>query len=53
MERVISLLAFEDLQDNPYQELINNSQKIKIASQINYEMLNCEESKIGIIEGYF
>ncbi|EAS05436.2 Ran-binding protein in the microtubule-organising centre protein (macronuclear) [Tetrahymena thermophila SB210] len=45
MEKVMSLLAFENLQESPYQDLVSNSQRIKISSQINYEMLKGQQEK--------
>ncbi|KAL4464425.1 hypothetical protein ABPG72_010912 [Tetrahymena utriculariae] len=45
MEKVMSLLAFENLKESPYQDLVSNSQRIKISSQINYEMLKGQQEK--------
>ncbi|KAL4427270.1 hypothetical protein ABPG74_011506 [Tetrahymena malaccensis] len=45
MEKVMSLLAFENLEESPYQHLVGNSQRIKISSQVNYEMLKGQQEK--------
>ena len=39
IEKVMSLLAFEYIRKSPYRNLIENSQRIKIYSDLNYKIL--------------
>lgn len=35
----MSLLAFEDIKKSPLSELVENSQRIKVSSNVNSELL--------------
>jgi len=49
IEKVMSLLAFEDIKKSPQSNLIENSQRIKISSNLNYTILkNHSEEKCSI-----
>lgn len=39
IEKVMSLLAYNDMKKSPLSELVENSQRIKISSDLNYELL--------------
>ena len=39
IEKVMSLLAFEDIGKSPMKKLAENSQRIKISSDVNYYLL--------------
>ena len=39
IEKVMGLLAFEDISKSPLYDLVENSQRIKISSELNYELL--------------
>ena len=39
LEKVMSLLAFENISKSPLSYLAENSQRIKISSDVNYELL--------------
>ncbi|KAM3147530.1 hypothetical protein pb186bvf_000337 [Paramecium bursaria] len=41
-EKVMSLIAFEDMNQSPHNQLLKNSQRIKIASEINAQYLILE-----------
>ena len=48
LEQVMSLLAFEDINKSPLSHLVENSQRIKISSEVNYELLKTQSSEKGI-----
>lgn len=43
----MSLLAFQDISKSPLSELIENSQRIKISSEVNYELLKSQSKEKG------
>lgn len=47
LEKVMSLLAFQDISKSPLSELIENSQRIKISSEVNYELLKSQSKEKG------
>jgi hypothetical protein len=38
LERVMALLAFENAKESPMKDLVEDEQKIKISSEINYHI---------------
>lgn len=44
----MSLLAFEDFSKSPISELVENSQRIKISSNINSNLLKSKSQESGI-----
>ena len=49
LEKVMSLLAFQDISKSPLADLVENSQRIKISSEVNYELLKSQSKEKGII----
>ena len=47
LEKVMSLLAFQDISKSPLAELAENSQRIKISSEVNYELLKSQSKEKG------
>lgn len=47
VEKVMSLLAFEDPSKSGLSELVENSQKIKVASEVNHELLKAQSKETG------
>jgi hypothetical protein len=45
VEKVMSLLAFEDMNKSKMSDLIENSQKIKVASEVNHELLRSKQKE--------
>ena len=44
---MLTLLAFEDASASKLAELIENSQKIKVASEVNHELLKSQSKDTG------
>ena len=47
LEKVMSLLAFPDISKSPLADLVENSQRIKISSEVNYELLKSQSKEKG------
>ena len=47
LEKVRSLLAFQDISKSPLSDLVENSQRIKISSEVNYELLKSQSKEKG------
>jgi Ran binding protein in the microtubule-organising centre. len=43
----MTLLAFEDVSKSKLSELVENSQKIKVASEVNHELLKSQSKDTG------
>ena len=50
VERVMSLLAFEDPSKSSLSELVENSQKIKVASEVNHQLLRAQSKETGLYD---
>lgn len=49
----MSLLAFQDISKSPLADLVENSQRIKISSEVNYELLKSQSKEKGSIFFHF
>lgn len=47
VEKVMSLLAFEDPTKSSLGDLVQNAQKIKVASEVNHELLRTHSKETG------
>ena len=45
----MSLLAFEDPSTSNLSDLVENAQKIKVASEVNHELLRAHSKETGFI----
>ena len=52
VEKVMSLLAFSDLSKCPAADLVGPSQRIKIASDLNYELLKHKSTERGKLKKF-
>ena len=44
----MTLLAFEDIQKSKVAEFVQNSQKIKVASEVNHDLLKAKGKETGM-----
>jgi len=53
VEKVMTLLAFEDISGSSFSDLVENSQKVKVASEVNHQLLRSQskdtDSKISTL----
>jgi hypothetical protein len=47
VEKVMGLLAYDDISKSPLCDLVENSQRIKISSELNYELLKTGSNETG------
>jgi len=47
LERTVALLAFEDVKNCPYRELLDVSQRLKTASEVNAAILTSQSHEKG------
>ena len=45
----MTLLAFEDVKNSTFSDLIENSQKVKVASEVNHQLLRSQSKDTGNI----
>jgi len=50
VEKVMTLLAFEDMHKSKLSDLVENSQKIKVASEVNHELLRTKTKETGTFQ---
>ncbi len=44
----MTLLAFEDISGSNFADLVENSQKVKVASEVNHQLLRSQSKDTGI-----
>jgi ribonuclease I len=49
IEKTVALLAFEDVKNSPYGELLDMSQRMKTASEVNAAILTSQSHEKGIL----
>jgi CTLH/CRA C-terminal to LisH motif domain len=49
IEKTVALLAFEDVKNSPYGELLDTSQRMKTASAVNAAILTSQSHEKGIL----
>ena len=43
----MTLLAFEDISGSNFADLVENSQKVKVASEVNHQLLRSQSKDTG------
>jgi len=43
----MTLLAFEDVSQSKFSDLVENSQKVKVASEVNHQLLRSQNKDTG------
>jgi len=43
----MTLLAFEDVSQSKFSDLVENSQKVKVASEVNHQLLRSQSKDTG------
>lgn len=43
----MTLLAFEDISNSTFADLVENSQKVKVASEVNHQLLRAQSKDTG------
>lgn len=49
IEKTVALLAFEDVKNSPYGELLDMSQRMKTASEVNAAILTSQSHEKGFL----
>lgn len=49
IEKTVALLAFEDVKNSPYGELLDMSQRVKTASEVNAAILTSQSHEKGFL----